>query len=218
MSEKFIRLTPELHRYVLRHGARQDDVLRRLADETAALGAVAVMQVAPDEGALLTLLVRLTGARRALEIGTFTGYSAISIARGLGDDGRLLCCDVSEEWTNVARRYFREAGIEHKIDLQIAPALDTLRALADGTSFDFAFIDADKESYALYYEEVVRRLRPGGLIAIDNVLWSGKVADPEDRSETTEAIRTLNDRIARDERVDVALLAIADGLTLACKR
>jgi predicted O-methyltransferase YrrM len=218
MSEKFIRLTPELHRYVLQHGARQDDVLSRLADETSALGGVAVMQVAPDEGALLTLLVRLTGARRALEIGTFTGYSAISIARGLGDDGRLLCCDVSEEWTNVARRYFREAGVEHKIDLQIAPALDTLRALADGISFDFAFIDADKESYALYYEEVVRRLRPGGLIAIDNVLWGGKVADPEDRSETTETIRALNDRIVQDERVDVALLTIADGLTLVCKR
>lgn len=211
-------MTPALHRYVVQHGARQDEVLRRLAEETAALGSVAVMQIAPDQGALLTLLVRSIGARRAIEVGTFTGYSAISIARGLPDDGRLLCCDVSEEWTAVARRYFREADVERKIDLRIAPALETLRSVPSSDRFDFAFIDADKSSYSSYYEEILRRLRPGGLMAIDNVLWGGRVADPADQSETTVIMRALNERIAIDERVDLALVPIADGLTLIRKR
>ena len=218
MPGKFLEMTPELHAYVVEHGARADDVLRRLARETGALGAISMMQIAPDQGAFLTLLVRAIGARRAVEIGTFTGYSAISIARGLPEDGRLLCCDVSEEWTAIARRYFREAGVESKIELRVAPALETLRAVPADVAFDFAFIDADKTGYADYYEEILARMRPGGLIAIDNVLWSGKVIDPEDRSEDTRALRALNDRIARDGRVDVALLTIADGLTLARKR
>lgn len=211
-------MTPALHRYVVQHGARQDEVLRRLAEETAALGSVAVMQIAPDQGALLTLLVRSIGARRAIEVGTFTGYSAISIALGLPDDGRLLCCDVSEEWTAVARRYFREADVERKIDLRIAPALETLRSVPSSDRFDFAFIDADKSSYSSYYEEILRRLRPGGLMAIDNVLWGGRVADPADQSATTVIMRALNERIAIDERVDLALVPIADGLTLTRKR
>jgi caffeoyl-CoA O-methyltransferase len=218
MPGKFLEMTPELHAYVVGHGSRPDEVLQRLARETAALGTISMMQIAPDQGAFLTLLVRAIGARRAVEIGTFTGYSSISIARGLPQDGRLLCCDVNEDWTGIARRYFREAGVDSKIELRIAPAIETLRALPADTVFDFAFIDADKTGYADYYEQILARLRPGGVIAIDNVLWSGKVLDLKDKSEDTRALRALNDRIARDERVDVALLTIADGLTLARKR
>ena len=217
MPDKFIHMTPEIHGYVIEHSSRQDDALRRLADETAALGGVSIMQVAPDEGVFLTLLVRAIGARRAVEVGTFTGYSAISIARGLPPDGRLLCCDVNEQWAAIARRYFREAGVEDKIDLRIAPAIETLRALPASEGFDFGFIDADKRSYALYYEEILSRLRPGGLIAIDNVLWSGKVVDPSDQSSETVAIRALNDAVAADDRVDVVMLPLSDGVTLARK-
>ncbi len=218
MADKFIRMTPELHDYVIAHSTRQDDALRRLAEETEALGGVSRMQIAPDQGAFLTLLVRAIGARRAVEVGTFTGYSAISIARALPPDGRLLCCDVSEEWTGIARRYFREAGVESKIDLRIAPAIETLRALPAGTELDFGFIDADKTSYLGYYEEILKRLRPGGLIAVDNVIWSGRVLDASDQTDETRAIRAVNDKIADDDRVDVVMLGIADGLTLARKR
>jgi caffeoyl-CoA O-methyltransferase len=218
MSDKFIAMTSELHDYVERRSVRRDSVMERLVAETAALGDLAQMQIAPDQGAFLTLLVRSVGARAAVEVGTFTGYSAISIARGLPDDGRLLCCDVSEEWTTIARRYFRETGMDRKIELRIAPALETLRALPAVPQFDFAFVDADKTSYAAYYEELLTRLRPGGLLAIDNVLWSGKVVDPKDQSESTSAIRTLNDHVAADDRVDAVILPIADGLTLARKR
>jgi caffeoyl-CoA O-methyltransferase len=218
MSDKFIKITEQMHDYVERFSVREDPVLARLARETAALGDIARMQVAPDEGALLTLLVRAIGARSAVEIGTFTGYSAICIARGLSEAGRLICCDVSEEWTAIAGRYFEEAGVDRKIDLKIAPALETLRAIPKGNIFDFAFVDGDKKEYCDYYEEILERLRPGGLIAVDNVLWSGKVADPNDRSESTQAIRKLNDRMARDERVDAVMLPIADGLALVRKR
>jgi caffeoyl-CoA O-methyltransferase len=218
MSDKFIAMTSELHDYVERRSVRRDSVMERLVAETAALGDLAQMQIAPDQGAFLTLLVRSVGARAAVEVGTFTGYSAISIARGLPDDGRLLCCDVSEEWTTIARRYFRETGMDRKIELRIAPALETLRALPAVPQFDFAFVDADKTSYAAYYEELLTRLRPGGLLAIDNVLWSGKVVDPKDQSESTSAIRALNDHVAADDRVDAVILPIADGLTLARKR
>ncbi len=218
MSDKFITMTSELHDYVERRSVRLDSVMERLVEETAALGDLAQMQIAPDQGAFLTLLVRAVGARAAVEVGTFTGYSAISIARGLPDDGRLLCCDVSEEWTAIARRYFRETGMDRKIELRIAPALDTLRALPAVPQFDFAFVDADKTSYAAYYEEILTRLRPGGLLAIDNVLWSGKVIDSKDQSESTRAIRALNDHVAADDRVDAVILPIADGLTLARKR
>jgi caffeoyl-CoA O-methyltransferase len=218
MPDKFVHMTPELHDYVVRVGARQDDVARRLADETAKLGQIAVMQVAPDEGALLTILARAIGARRAIEVGTFTGYSAIAIARGLPADGHLLCCDVSEDWAKIARRYFKEAGVADKIDLKIAPAIDTIRALPKTERFDFAFIDADKTSYDAYYEEILARTRQGGLILIDNVLWNGKVVDAADQSESTLAIRALNEKIAADERVDVALLPVSDGVTICRKR
>jgi caffeoyl-CoA O-methyltransferase len=218
MSDKFIAMTSELHDYVERRSVRRDSVMERLVAETAALGDLAQMQIAPDQGAFLTLLVRAVGARAAVEVGTFTGYSAISIARGLPDDGHLLCCDVSEEWTAIARRYFRETGVDRKIELRIAPALETLRALAAVPQFDFAFVDADKTSYAAYYEELLTRLRPGGLLAIDNVLWSGKVVDSKDQSESTSAIRALNDHVSADDRVDAVILPIADGLTLARKR
>jgi caffeoyl-CoA O-methyltransferase len=218
MSDKFITMTSELHDYVERRSVRRDSVMERLVEETAVLGDVAQMQIAPDQGAFLTLLVRSIGARSAVEVGTFTGYSAISIARGLPDDGGLLCCDVSEEWTAIARRYFRETGMDRRIELRIAPALETLRALPAVPQFDFAFVDADKTSYAAYYEELLTRLRPGGLLAIDNVLWSGKVVDLRDQSESTCAIRALNDRVAGDDRVDTVILPIADGLTLARKR
>ena len=218
MSDKFTRMTPELHDYVERFSVRDDGVLARLVAETAALGEIARMQIAPDEGALLTLLVRAIGARNALEIGTFTGYSGISIARGLPDDGRLICCDVSEQWTAIARLYFREAGVERKIDLRIAPALDTLRSMPVENLLDFAFVDGDKKEYSDYYEEILKRLRPGGIVTIDNVFWGGRVADPNDQSESTQAIRALNDRIARDGRVDAAMVPVADGLAIVRKR
>ena len=218
MSDKFIKMTDPIHAYVERFSARPDPLLERLAQETAKLGQIAIMQVAADEGALLTLLARMIGARSAVEIGTFTGYSGICIARGLPEDGRLLCCDVSEEWTSLARRYFKEAGVDRKIDLKIAPALETLRALPKSKVFDFAFVDGDKKEYCDYYEEILARMGPGGVIAVDNVLWSGKVADPNDKSESTEAIRKLNERMARDERVDAVMLSIADGLAIVRKR
>jgi caffeoyl-CoA O-methyltransferase len=218
VEPKYTALDDELHRYLVEHGARQDDVLRRLADETGALGDVSVMQIAPDQGALITLLVRATGAGRALELGTFTGYSTICIARGLPEGGRVLTCDVSEEWAEIARRYFGEAGVEDRIELRLGPALDTLRSLSAEARFQFAFIDADKQSYPAYYEEVLARLEPGGLVMIDNVLRGGTVLDSDDDSPANLAVRGLNERIASDERVDVAMLGVADGITLALKR
>ena len=218
MPDKFTVLTPELHGYLVEHGARQDEVLRRLAAETAELGDIAIMQIAPEQGAFMTLLVRAMGARRALELGTFTGYSAICIARGLPDDGELVACDVSEEWTGIARRFFEEAGVSHKIDLRIGPALDTLRALPEDDPFDFAFIDADKMEYPAYYEECLRVLRPGGLAALDNVLAAGQITDADADDGRVHVLRGLNDLIATDERVDVAMIGVADGITLALKR
>jgi caffeoyl-CoA O-methyltransferase len=218
VEPKYTTLDDELHRYLVEHGARQDELLRRLAEETGALGEVSVMQIAPDQGALITLLVRAIGARRALELGTFTGYSTICIARGLPEGGRVLTCDVSEEWAEIARRYFREAGMHDRIELRLGPALDTLRSLSSADRFDFAFIDADKQSYPAYYEEVLSRLRPAGLMMIDNVLRGGSVLDAEDHSPANLAMRELNDRVASDERVDVAMLGVADGIALALKR
>jgi caffeoyl-CoA O-methyltransferase len=171
------------------------------------------MQISHDEGELLTMLVRLVGARQAVEVGTFTGYSSICIARGLPDDGRLLCCDVSEEWTSIARRYWERAGVADRIDLRIAPALETLRALPSGRHLDFAFIDADKTGYAAYFEEIVPRVRPGGLIVLDNMLRDGRVLDPQ--NDDDRAIDALNDALRADERVDVVLLPVRDGVSLA---
>jgi caffeoyl-CoA O-methyltransferase len=219
MASKSPWLSDELHAYIVGHGTPPDDIQQRLIDETAALGGVSKMQIAPEQGAFMTLLCRVSAARRVIEIGTFTGYSALALARGLPDDGRLLCCDVSEEWTAIARRYWKEAGIDNKIELRIAPALDTLRSLPIGDEFDLAFIDADKENYLAYAEEIVPRLRQGGLLLVDNTLWSGEVADPTIvEGDDLLAIRAFNDAFAADPRLDVVILPIADGLTLARKR
>jgi caffeoyl-CoA O-methyltransferase len=218
MPDKFTTLTPELYRYMVEHGARQDNVLRRLASETEELGDIAIMQIAAEQGAFMTLLVRAMGARRALELGTFTGYSAICIARGLGAEGTLVACDVSDEWTGIARRYFEEAGVADRVDLRLGPALDTLRELPTGEPFDFAFVDADKSEYPDYYEECLRLLRPGGLVMLDNVFRGGDVLDASDDDPRNVATRELNERVATDERVDVAMLGVADGITLALKR
>jgi predicted O-methyltransferase YrrM len=179
------------------------------------------MQISPEQGQFMFLLLRLIGATRCLEIGVFTGYSSLVTALALPEDGRIVACDVSEEWTAVARRYWREAGVEPKIDLRIAPALETLDRLVEAGEtgrFDFAFIDADKESYLSYYERVLQLLRPGGLLAVDNVLWSGRVADPEVSDADTAALRHFNESLHRDERIDLSLVPIGDGLTLARKR
>jgi caffeoyl-CoA O-methyltransferase len=218
MHEKFTRLTPELYEYLVAHNPRPDAVLRDLAAETAALGPIALMQVSVEQGALLTLLARLLRARRAVEIGTFTGYSAISIARGLAAGGRLLCCDLSEEWTAIARRYFARAGLADRITLQLGPALETLQNLPREPAIDLAFVDADKTGYQAYYGELLPRLSPNGLIVFDNVLWMGAVADPGDTSEDTRAIRALNDRLVTDPRVDAVMLPVSDGLTLVRRR
>jgi caffeoyl-CoA O-methyltransferase len=200
--------------YVLAHSEPADAVLRDLAEETRRdLADRAVMQISHDEGELLTMLVRLVGARQAVEVGTFTGYSSICIARGLVDDGRLLCCDVSEEWTSIARRYWERAGVADRIELRIAPALETLRALPTGRQLDFAFIDADKTGYAAYFEEIVPRVRPGGLVVLDNMLRDGRVLDPQ--NDDDRAIDALNDALLADERVDVVLLPVRDGVSLA---
>jgi caffeoyl-CoA O-methyltransferase len=218
MPDKFTALTPELYGYVVEHGARQDDVLRRLAAETEELGDIAIMQIAPEQGAFMTLLVRAMGARRALELGTFTGYSAICIARGLADGGTLVTCDLNGEWTQVAQRYFDEAGVADGVDLRLGPALDTIRELPADEPFDFAFVDADKTEYPDYYEECLRLLRPGGLMMLDNVLRSGQVLAADNDDPRTLATREVNDRAIADERVEVAMLGVADGITLALKR
>jgi caffeoyl-CoA O-methyltransferase len=218
VAPKYTALDDDLHRYLVEHGSRRDDVLRRLAEETEALGEISVMQIAPDQGALISLLVRAIGSRRALELGTFTGYSAICIVRGLPEDGRLLACELSEEWAEIARRYFAEAGVADRIELRLGPALETIRALPPDEEFDFAFIDADKQTYLDYYEAVLARLRPGGLMMIDNVLRGGAVLDAEDDSPGNTVVRELNERVVSDDRVDVAMLGVADGITLARRR
>jgi caffeoyl-CoA O-methyltransferase len=212
-------VNPAVSDYLLAHCTPADDLLRGLASETRRVtGGAAGMQVSNDEGQLLTMLARLTGARRAVEVGVFTGYSSICIARGLPDDGHLLACDASEEWTSIARRYWKLAGLEERIELRLGPALDTLRALPAEPVFDLAFIDADKGNYPLYYEELVVRLHPGGLIILDNVLRGGEVADPAVQNSGAVAMRHLNDLIAGDGRVESVMLPVRDGVTLARKR
>ncbi len=218
MPDKFTALTSELYDYVVAHRSERDPVLDALAAETAALGGIARMQVSPEEGALMTLLCRVAGARSAVEVGTFTGYSALCIARGLPADGRLLCCDVNAEWTAIGRRYWDRAGVGDKIELRIAPALETLRALPAGEQLDFAFIDADKTGYRAYYEEILARLRPNGLILFDNVLWMGTVLDTATEDESTRALRELNDALADDPRIEAVMLPISDGVTIVRKR
>jgi caffeoyl-CoA O-methyltransferase len=218
VPDKYVTLTPELYEYVVRHGAREDDVLRRLRAETEELGDIAIMQISPEQGAFMTLLAKAMGAGRALELGTFTGYSAICVARGLGDGGQLVTCDLNGDWTRIARRYFEESGVVDRIDLRLGPALETLRTLPDDEPFDFAFIDADKREYPDYYEECLRLLRPGGLIMLDNVLRGGDVLDDADQEPRTVATREVNERAIADDRVDVAMLGVSDGITLALKR
>ena len=215
---KSFLLSPELHDYVVAHGTPPDAAQQALIDETRALGPLAVMQIAPEQGALLELLVRLTGARRIVEVGTFTGYSALAMARALPPDGHLLCCDVSEEWTAVAREHWAAAGVDDRIELRVGPALDTLRALPRDASIDLAFVDADKTAYAAYVDELHPRVRTGGLVLVDNTLWDGKVLDPAVDDADTVAIRALNDALAADDRWDTVLLPVADGLTLLRKR
>jgi caffeoyl-CoA O-methyltransferase len=211
-------LSPEVHRYVVAHGTPPDSIQQALIEETAGLGGIAMMQIAPEQGAFMTLLTRVVGARRAIEVGTFTGYSALAIARGLPDDGKLLCCDVSEEWTSIAGRHWDLAGVAGKIELRIGPALDTLRSLPRDESYDLAFIDADKPNYPNYFEELLPRLRRNGVILVDNTLWSGAVIDSSTTDDNTKAIQAFNDMVAADDRVDCVMLAISDGLTLLRKR
>jgi caffeoyl-CoA O-methyltransferase len=216
MREKFLDMTPELYAYMVGHGARRDSVLEQVERETDELGSIAVMQIAPEQGAFLEVLVKAVGAQRAIEVGTFTGYSAICIARGLPDDGQLVCCELDEEWARRARANLERAGVADRTDVRLGPALDTLRALPAEPPFDFAFVDADKPGYAGYYEELLPRLRPGGLILFDNVLLGGRVLDGDD--ESAVAMRKLNDFLVADERVDCAMVGIADGITLVRKR
>jgi caffeoyl-CoA O-methyltransferase len=215
---KSLGLSPALHAYVVAHGTPPDAVQHELIEETKRLGGIAIMQVAPEQGAFLTLFARAIGARRAVEVGTFTGYSSLCIARGLAAGGRLLTCDTSAEWTAVARRHWQKAGVAERIELRLGPAAETLRALPAEPVFDLGFIDADKGGYPVYYEEILARLRPGGVILVDNTLWTGRVADPTAQDEMTVAIRRFNDLVAADPRVECVMLPIADGLTLLRKR
>ena len=212
MANRTLNLTDELVEYVRRHEPPEHPVLARLRDRTAELPE-SQMQIAPEQGAFMALLVKLIGARRVIEIGTFTGYSSTAMALALAADGQIVCCDVSPEWTDIAREAWADAGVADRVDLRLAPATETLATLDDET-FDMAFIDADKPSYYAYYEGCLRVVRPGGLILIDNVLWSGRVADPNEDDETTRIMRELNAKIAADERVDRVLLPLADGISM----
>ncbi|MEJ3742052.1 O-methyltransferase [Actinomycetes bacterium KLBMP 9797] len=217
MTLKTLPMTDELQSYVVAHGTPPDDIVRDLIDETQrSLPEDAGMQIAPEQSAFMTLLTKLVGARQAVEVGTFTGLSSLSIARGLPADGKLICFDISDEFTSVARRYWTRAGLADRIELRIGPAADGLRALPAEPHIDLAFIDADKTGYLTYWSELVPRMRPGGLIVVDNVLRHGRVLDPQDAGD--HAIVEFNDHVAKDDRVDLVMLPIADGLTLARKR
>ncbi len=213
-------ITPELAEYIRGVSLREPDVLRRLREETANHPMVS-MQISPEQGQFMALLIHMLGARRTIEVGVFTGYSSLAVALALPDEGRIVACDISDEWTSIARRYWREAGVDRKIDLRLRPAtqtLDDLIALGQAGGFDFAFIDADKANYDNYYERCLTLIRPGGLIAVDNVLWSGKVVDPAVDDADTRAIRAFNEKLKNDARVWLSLLPIRDGLTLASKK
>jgi len=214
---KSFHLSPEIHTYLVAHGTPPDSIASDLIAATNELGGISMMQVAPEQGALLTLLTRLIGAKAAIEIGTFTGFSALCIARGLDDDGRLVCCDVSDEWTSVGQPHWAKAGVASKIDLRIAPATETLAALKDAAGdarpYDLAFIDADKTGYDAYFEALLGLIRPGGLILVDNVLWMGSVIDDAIQTDDTNAIRAFNDKVSADDRVDCVMASVSDGLT-----
>ncbi len=220
MSRSTLKLTDSVYKYMLEHSLRESDACRQLREETASMK-MGMMQVSPEQGQFMAFLVQLTGARRALEVGTFTGYSALCVAQALPSDGQLVCCDVSEEWTSVGQKYWQEGGVSDRIDLKIGPAVDTLQALREGGeegTYDFAFIDADKENYLVYYESVLSLLRTGGLLLIDNVLWGGSVVDPEKNDDDTNAIRSLNRHLLKDDRVVLSMLPVGDGLTLVMKK
>jgi caffeoyl-CoA O-methyltransferase len=211
-------ITEELAAYVVAHAGGRDEVLTGVEHETGALGGLAVMQTSPEQAALLELLARMLGAKQAIEVGTFTGYGAIRIARGLAPGGSLLCCEIEQRWADVARRNVDAAGVGDSVEIQLGPALETLRALPAESTFDLAYLDADKDSYPAYYDELVERLRPGGVLAIDNVLMSGRILDPAEDDAGARAVAGLNDRILADDRVDSVLLGMADGLTLVRRR
>ncbi len=215
---KHTPISDELHEYLVAHGSPPDAVQRALIEETAKLGGVAVMQVAPEQGAFMTWLARTLGAEQVVEVGVFTGYSTLCLARGLPEGGHVLALDVSEEWTAIGRRYWEKAGVADRVELRIGPALDSLRALPREPRFDLAFIDADKTGYAGYVEEILPRLRDGGVILVDNVLWGGSVVNAERQDADTKAIRAFNDAMARDPRVDTVMIPLSDGLTLLRKR
>ncbi|TVS18201.1 MAG: SAM-dependent methyltransferase [Gammaproteobacteria bacterium] len=220
MSNRSIELDDRVHSYLLDVSLRESDLARRLREETARMPEHN-MQIAPEQGQFMAMLVQLMGARRCIEIGVFTGYSSLMVAGALPPDGRLIACDVSDDYTRIARRYWKEAGLDDRIELRLGPALDSLDALLQqggGSSFDFAFIDADKSNYDSYYESCLQLLRTGGLLAIDNTLWHGTVADPTVDDRDTRAIRALNRKLHDDSRVDLSLLPIGDGLTLCRKR
>ena len=220
MSSKTLGLSDELSAYLQQVSLRDSELLARLRDETSGMP-MAGMQVSAEQGQFMQLLVKALGIRRAIEIGVYTGYSSLCVALAMPDDGRIIACDISEEWTSVAQRYWQEAGVAHKIQLRLAPALETLDIMLENklnNSFDFAFIDADKTSYKDYYERALALIRPGGLIAIDNTLWNGAVVDESNQTDDTVAIREFNTLVHADKRVDISMLPIGDGLTLALKR
>jgi predicted O-methyltransferase YrrM len=220
MSSRTIELTQRLYDYLLGASLREPEVLKQLREETRTMKSGG-MQISPEQGQFMALLVELTGTRKALEIGTFTGYSSLAVARALPPGGKVYACDISKEYTDIARRYWAKAGVADKVELRLGPALDSVKALikeGHEGSFDFAFIDADKENYDAYYEAALTLLKPGGLIAIDNVLWSGRVADPQRTDEDTESIRNLNAKLRDDARVSISMVPIGDGLMLARKR
>ena len=219
MANTTLGLSDSLSNYIKSVSVREPEILAKLREETAKVP-MAIMQIAPEQGQFMSLLVQLLGVKKTLDIGVFTGYSSLVVALALPEDGKVVACDIDEDCTAIASRYWQEAGVSHKIDLRLAPALETLEKLiAEGqaNSFDFAFIDADKRNYDNYYEQCLKLIRPGGLIAIDNVLWSGKVADPDDTDKRTIAIREFNQKLHQDSRVQISLVPIADGLTLALK-
>ncbi len=219
MSNRTICITDELYEYLVSVSLRESDLLKRLRAETV-VDEMSRMQISPEQGQFMSMLIRLIGAKKALEVGVYTGYSSLCIALAMPGDGQLVACDINEQWTEVAKRYWQEAGVSDKIDLRLGPAVDTLKGLlanGESGSYDFAFIDADKKFYETYYELCLELLRAGGLIAIDNVLWGGAVADDDIMDDDTQTIRRLNKFILDDERVDISLVPIGDGLTLAHK-
>ena len=220
MSSRRLIVTDDIHQYILENSLREPEVLARLRAETSKQP-YATMQIGAEQGQFMALLAKSINAKRCIEIGVFTGYSALVVALALPKDGKIVACDVSDEWTSIGRRYWKEAGVDHKIDLRLQPALKTLDSLiaaGESGTYDYAFIDADKPNYDAYYERVLQLLRPGGLFLIDNVLWSGKVADPDANDSETMAFKTLNAKVHKDERGDASLLGIGDGVTLGRKR